>query len=349
MLDAPENIELFTVDDGHGISKPKREAAVRWFKRWLCNDNAAIIEPPLDVQSEQELNCTPEGQINAMFSDERNIQQLNLARGKEMEATRKAFSDSHDLGGYQQQIKELLVIDEQPKDIVGELVGEEMNERFLLKKFILRTEGEIPLPCLVYTPVVKSAEPRAVIYIMEEGKSSLEVNDTLIASYMRQGDMLMLADLRGMGETCEREDANDWKFYNREYHNAMISLHLGKPIVGQRITDLLTLIDFLDHQDSGEDLPVHLFSSGATGPVAIYGALLRPQVKSVRVSNSIQSYLDILNHPMEVDWYSYVIPNVLAYFDLPDLAALRDDLEIRFQGEKPRIEDHTINNNRRIQ
>ena len=166
---------------------------------------------------------------------------------------------------------------------------------------------------------------------------------------MRQGDMLMLADLRGMGETCEREDANDWKYYNREYHNAMISLHLGKPIVGQRITDLLTLIDFLDHQDSGEDLPVHLFSSGATGPVAIYGALLRPQVKSVRVSNSIQSYLDILNHPMEVDWYSYVIPNVLAYFDLPDLAALRDDLEIRFQGEKPRIEDHTINKNRKIQ
>ena len=118
---------------------------------------------------------------------------------------------------------------------------------------------------------------------------------------------------------------------------------------GKRITDLLTLIDFLDHQDSGEDLPVHLFSSGATGPVAIYGALLRPQVKSVRVSNSIQSYLDILNHPMEVDWYSYVIPNVLAYFDLPDLAALRDDLEIRFQGEKPRIEDHTINKNRKIQ
>ncbi len=33
--------QLFTVEDGHGISKPKREAAVRFFVRWLQGDAAA--------------------------------------------------------------------------------------------------------------------------------------------------------------------------------------------------------------------------------------------------------------------------------------------------------------------
>jgi hypothetical protein len=111
----------------------------------------------------------------------------------------------------------------------------------------------------------------------------------------------------------------------------------------------LTLIDFLGTEDSWEKTPVQIHGSGATGPVAIYAALFRPQVKAVLVHNSIQSYLDILKFPMELDWYSYVVPNVLTYFDLPDLLALREDLLIEFQGEKPRIEDHTTFKNRKIQ
>jgi hypothetical protein len=349
VLEEPEKVELFSVDDGHGITKPKREAAVRWFRRWLCQDNSVVIEPDLTVQSEQDLNCTPNGQINELFPDEKNIQQFNLAKGNELGQARKTFAGSHDLGGYQQQIRELLVIDDQPDNITEEVVGEEKHELFHLRKYILRTGGEIPLPCLVYTPRLKSAEPRAVICIMEEGKSSLAVNDSLIESYMKRGDLLILADLRGMGETMESEDANEWKFYNREYHNAMISLHLGKSIVGQRVTDLLTLIGFMEQKDSMSGMPIHLIASGAAGPVAIYAALFRPRVKSVQVMNSILTYFDILDFPMETDWYSYVIPNVLSYFDLPDLAVLRDDLEIRYLGEKSRIDDPMINKNRKIQ
>ncbi len=348
VLEEPEKVELFSVDDGHGITKPKREAAVRWFRRWLCNDNSLIIETNHAVQSEKDLNCTPNGQINDMFPDEKNIQQFNLAKGNELDRARKAFADGHDLIGYQQQIKKLLAIDDQPKNITEEVVGEEKHELFHLKKYILRTGGEIPLPCLVYTPRLKSDDTRALICLMEEGKSSIAVNDSLIGSYMKRGDLLILADLRGMGETMEGEDANEWKFYNREYHNAMISLHLGRSIVGQRVTDLLTLIGFVEQKDSMSDMPIHLLASGAAGPVAIYAALFRPQIKSVQVMNSIQTYFDILNFPMEMDWYSYVIPNVLAYFDLPDLMVLRGDLEIRYLGEKSRIDDHMINKNRQI-
>jgi hypothetical protein len=166
---------------------------------------------------------------------------------------------------------------------------------------------------------------------------------------MQQGDLLLLADLRGMGETREAEEANAWKFYNREYHNAMTSIHLGKNLVGQRVTDLLTLVDFAASFDSGKDAPVDLYASGANAPVAIYAALFRPQIQSIQASNSIQTYFEVLNHPMEVDWYSYVIPHVLAYFDLPDLLKLRNDLQVTWQGEKSRIEDHRKHKNRTIE
>lgn len=348
VLDEADKVELFTVDDGHGISKPKREATVRWFRRWLCNDNSPVAEPELAIRSEKELNCTPNGQINDMFPDERNIQQFTLDRGNELGQFRKEFASSHDLGGYQLLIRELLVIEDQPKNVTAELVGKAASDDYQLDKYILRSEGEIPLPCLVYSPLINTTGSRSVIYIKEEGKSSLAVNDSLIESHIKQGEVLILADLRGMGETREDEEANAWKFYNREYHNAMTSLHLGKSIVGQRVTDLLTLVDFLEMENSMGGKTIELIASGASGPVAIYASLFRPQIKSIQVHNSIQTYFEILNHPMEVDWYSYVIPNVLSYFDLPDLALLRNDLKINYMGGKSRIENHSLNKKRKI-
>jgi cephalosporin-C deacetylase-like acetyl esterase len=347
-LNEPEKVELFTVDDGHGISKPKREAAVRWFRRWLCSDNAPVVEPELTVLSEAELNCTPQGQINAMFPDEQNIQQFNLERGLDLGSSRKEFAARSDLGDYQKQMESLLAIDAQPGVIQKELVGEEKHEGFRISQYILRTEGEVPLPCMVYAPDQMPARFRTVIHAVEEGKSSVAVNDSLIDFHMRQGNLFILADLRGTGETREEEEANAWKFYNREYHNAMTSIHLGTNLVGQRVTDMLTLIDFAGREYSAEDVPVDLHVSGVNGPVALYAALFRSRITSIEARNTIQTYFDILHFPMEVDWYSYVIPDVLSYFDLPDLAALRTDLEINYLGEKPRIADHSMYRNRPI-
>lgn len=348
VLDEADKLELFTVEDGHGISKPKREAAVRWFRRWLCNDNAPVVESGFAVLSETELNCTPTGQINAMFPDERNIQQITLDRARELEGSRKDFAANADLGVYQKQIETLLAMDTQPGTIREELVGEEKHDHFQISKYILRKEGEIPLPCLMYAPVQKTDPSRIVIYVPEEGKASIAGNDSLIMSHMRQGNLIILADLRGMGETLEDEEDNAWKLYNREYHNAMTSIHLGKNLVGQRVTDLLTLVDFTEKENSAKEIPVDLYASGAAAPVAIYAALFRPEIRSIHASNSIRTYFDVLNYPMEVDWYSYVIPNVLAYFDLPDLLKLRENLDVTWQGEKSRIKDHSKNKNRKI-
>lgn len=348
LMGEPEKIELFTADDGHGISKPKREAAVQWFRRWLCEDDSPVTEPSLPVLSEKDLNCTPNGQINDMFPGEVNIQAFNLAKGNDLKWNRTSFADGNDLNSYQEKIKELLAIDGKQEVINKELIGKEIHESYQLEKYILRSEGEIPLPCLIYSPFSGSADSRVVVIAMEDGKSGLAANDSLIESYVQRGDILIGLDLRGMGETREDEEANAWKLYNREYHNAMLSQHLGKSIVGQRVSDLLTLLDFMGREYPIAGRPVDIKVSGAAGPVAIYAALFRPQIKSIHASASIQTYFDILNFPMEVDWYSYVVPNVLAWFDLPDLEALRADLEITYQGEKSRMEDQTINKNRVI-
>ena len=65
-----QKIKLFTYDDGHGISKPKREAAVTWFRKWLYNDSTKITEGDIETLSEKDLFCTKTGQVNSEFPNE---------------------------------------------------------------------------------------------------------------------------------------------------------------------------------------------------------------------------------------------------------------------------------------
>ncbi len=146
--------------------------------------------------------------------------------------------------------------------------------------------------------------------------------------------LVLLADLRGMGETAENFQANDPKYYNIEYHNAMLSLHTGHPLPGQRVKDILSLLDFISSDNDLKGLPVKIIASGQAAVPALFTAVLDTRIGSLELSETIKSYIEITQRPMDKDWYSFVVPGIMNYFDLPDLAAMRPDLTVKYTVQK---------------
>jgi hypothetical protein len=66
-------------------------------------------------------------------------------------------------------------------------------------------------------------------------------------------------------------------------------------------------------------LPITVYCSGITSLSALHAAVIDERIKSLSVDNTIASFYDILNNPMQKDWYSYVIPGVLTQYDIPQL------------------------------
>src|SRR5690242_19639212 len=87
-FNAVQNISLFTVDDGHGISAPKREAAIKWFRQWLYGDQKISKEDNQPVQSEKMLWCTPKGEVATLYPDEVTVQSRNLLIAQQAAAAR---------------------------------------------------------------------------------------------------------------------------------------------------------------------------------------------------------------------------------------------------------------------
>jgi hypothetical protein len=51
-------------------------------------------------------------------------------------------------------------------------------------------------------------------------------------------------------------------------------------------------------------------------------------------TETIKSYIEITQRPMDKDWYSFVVPGIMNYFDLPDLLAMRPDLTVKYTVQK---------------
>ena len=62
LVKANEKVTLTETDDVHGLNKDLREAAARWFSRWLSDGQVSEQDPSGDVLPAAELHCTPTGQ-----------------------------------------------------------------------------------------------------------------------------------------------------------------------------------------------------------------------------------------------------------------------------------------------
>ena len=331
IYNADDKVSLFTFDDGHGISKPKREAAVNWFSRWLKNENTHITEGEISVAGEKDLNCTPTGQVNSTFKNEEKLQDINLETATLLASKRKEFLASLTSGGKDKTIRDLLGISDGTFVINSEIKGDGQISGIRYKKILLRREGQVPVPCLV-CPGEKITDNDTVLLILsDKGKKDAFDNLLKTPASLHPGNTIVMADLRGMGETAEKPGADDPKYYNSEYTNAMLAIHIGRPLPCQRAEDVLTVLKYISQQPEMRGRPIKISATGAAVQPALFAALFSPEVVSVDASSTINSWFEILKKPTEKDWYSYVIPGILNYFDLPDINILRPDLKINYK------------------
>ncbi|RZK58735.1 MAG: hypothetical protein EOO59_08280, partial [Hymenobacter sp.] len=91
-LGQADKTDVFTYDDGHGISAPKRAAAVAWFRRWLGASGPLVAEGHDQPLPETALRCTTTGQVATAFPDEVSLSATHLAEAQRLSRQRPAYA-----------------------------------------------------------------------------------------------------------------------------------------------------------------------------------------------------------------------------------------------------------------
>ena len=107
--------------------------------------------------------------------------------------------------------------------------------------------------------------------------------------------------------------------FGANYNESFLSLHLNRPLLGQRVADVLAVIQQVA-KDSGDE--IHLIGIGTAAPIALHVAALEPRIAQTTIENGLVSWTNALATPAKCSQLALAVPNALSVYDFPDLAAL---------------------------
>ena len=314
-LGAEEKMAFFEFDDKHGFSKPRREAAVRWLKRWLVGVDGPIKEGEFAVFKDEELQCTRSGQVLEDFHG-KSAFQFNLARANELESERVKSQRNR------AQWDRLIGLKPRPRWKIDEF--DKMSKALLetkaehwkgldVTRSQFTTEPGVQVPAVFFH--VDDPRAKLVVYLHEDG---VDAAVEAITRLVKAGNRVAALDLRGWGETAPTKPSNKKTgSFGGDFKESFLSIHLNRPLLGQRVYDLMRMIDFFKpFCDS-----ISIVAVGNTGPVALHAAALDSRIEALTLERSLVSWMNVVQNPVSINQLTNVVPGALRVYDLPDLAA----------------------------
>ncbi len=319
LLGAESHIECYIGSGYHGYAQELREAMYGWFNRFTGLPSGHL-EPPLTLEEDETLQCTPRGQVKplgsktvARFTSEQAAslaERRTVALGEELE---KRVLDCLKLPG-QGGVPDYRILRHRSaqsypgKHAVHYAVETEEGAFVLL--YLLQDEVN-------YARLPKQQGP-AILYVADRSSDGELRTEPLIRELITQfpDSAFYACDVRGIGESEPNTTGRAFDApYGSDYFYASYGLMLDYPYVGQRTYDLLQVIRLLE---SAGHTDIHLVGKRWGAIPATFAALLSDKVTRITLKNALTAYGDVAGSN-SYDWpLSAFLPGVLAHFDLPD-------------------------------
>jgi dienelactone hydrolase len=313
-----ERVDLFEYNDKHGFSKPRREAAMRWLRRWLLHADDAPEEQESPVFTDEQAQCTPSGQVLAEFRGD-SVFDINATRAKALAERRKPAGNRSEADLRDVVRKRIALPNELPVATRRE-AGTIQRDGYRVTKIVFETEPGVIVPALAFSAHAQSQpQNQRVIYLNGAGMAADAAPGGAIEQLARSGHSVLALDLRGWGETSPEKPYGPERFFGSDDKEAFLGLHLARPLLGQRVLDVLSILQAESNQAAAERFIVGI---GSAGPIALHAALFDARITKVELKGSIDSWTDVVNTPLSANQLCNAVPGALIDYDLTDLQSI---------------------------
>lgn len=314
MMGFAERVDLLENDAEHNYNQLQRQGVVRWLARWLLKRDEPIIEPELKLFSDDELHCTPRGQV-MLLEGARTTYEFNAEYERQLAAKRRERWQQEDpvalLGEVRAQagVRPLAQL---PEPQVEEAGAAAVAGR-TAKKLILRPEEGILLPAL-YFPANAGTTAAPVLCVFESGFGAAGGPfEALLAG----GGAVLAVDVRGSGETLQTGQGKFGEGLGADWEDYFAAYALGRSYVGMRAEDILVCARYLASQTDGAPA---LQAFGNVGVPALHAAALEPDLfASVRLVGMLRSWSEVVQTWPTHNQLINAVHGALTLYDLPDL------------------------------
>ncbi|HVT91725.1 MAG TPA: acetylxylan esterase [Bryobacteraceae bacterium] len=317
LLGAGDHAGYFEFDDQHGWSQPRREAAYRWFTRWLQSQEDDRREETLTLDSPADLHATKTGQVQTSYPGAQTVQSLNAALAASLE-TRRGRAGSRSLA---RLLRTDLALPSGPVQPSTRKLSEVSRGALKIEELEIHPEDEITVPALAFVPPGGEERKRAVLYLNQDGKAADAAEGGAIEQLAAQGAIVLAIDPRGWGESAPAAAGSGG--HKDAYQLAMRGILTGKPLPGMQTYDVLNALSYLASRPDVDRRRISIQTKGTAAAIlGIYAGVLEPRVARVVSDTTPDSFLAICRMKTHGDIAGMIVPGILRDLDLPDLIHL---------------------------
>ena len=213
---------------------------MRWMRRWLLDKNDSPLESDFPIASDRDLQCTETGQVLSTFHG-KSVFQFNAERARELQRNREEMYKNRTPDTFKVGVARQIGVGKPIEFLVSGQSNGLRRERYSIDRWAVTTEPGITIPVRLFRPDPPASSTKPlVVYVGADLKIAAPGGP--IEARVKAGESVAMIEPRGVGETApvppSRGEYGKGMFGTDE-REAALSLHLNRPLLGQRVFDVL--------------------------------------------------------------------------------------------------------------
>lgn len=321
---AEDNVRMFIGDNIHGYFPDDQKEMLKFFCRYTrlkpyTGDASSLVERVENLWATEKGQVIPAGSKPAY--------QIIAEEAKNIVERRKKIQENK----IPDIVKKSLNISI-PKTVPHYRVLRPLySEGYAVSRYAVETERGIwtilykKTSDVAHSVILEEVEKTVHLYIPHISALEDMETDTLAKSLFSEGPLYSI-DVRGIGASMPDSPEDFSNPYGYDYMLKAYGLMLGRPYLGQRIYDVLMVLNLLKKNGAEE---IYLYGHGQGSIIALFTGVLSRSLKKITLKNCPLSFYEWTQVP-SVSWADANFPHgILKYMDIPDL--------LKVLGEKVEI------------
>jgi hypothetical protein len=302
VLGRPEDVKWADTPLPHSLAYDSRLLIYNWFSRWLKHDSAPVRdEPPVSPEPVSALLATESGSVVRSLRSK-----TPFLLNKERKVNRTPAS-----------LESLTGAERPAAGLSSKTLAKVRSGKVIVEALEVNSATGVWLPIWLLTPD-DAPKDKPVLLVLDPLEAERLWFQPDADAVLAPGDpVICAADVRGVGALVPEYSpgAHGYAAWHEQEENyAWGSLILGKPLVGQRVTDILALVSALKR-------PVRIAASGKMTIPALFAAALDRNIESLYLAGGLLSFQDIVDTEDYKHPFANFVPEFLNHTDLPELTA----------------------------
>ena len=311
ILGSSHNLRWADTPLPHGLSYDSRLELYNWLRVHLQGKREPVtVEPPVVMEAETDLRVSASGNLVKSLGGETPFSLLQ----KQQHLPPKAGSNA--------KLDQLLRL-EQPAPARATILKKVPSLAGVsIEAVDVSSVAQVGLPAWLFRKAGAASDAPPILVLDAHGRNSTWHEGGLCHALAVKGFTVFAADVRGIGDLAPQFSPGSPAYarpHQESENYAWASLMLGRPLVGQRVTDILALTRSLLQLAKQSNIAVA--ASGEITVPAIFAAAMDQSKKALYLAGGLCSFAAIVQTENYHHPFANFVPGILEHTDLPDILA----------------------------